>query len=198
MSPMSKSVTSTAGGCEPLSISARADRPVLTRLEKSLRQVGRDDEADQVYLENQRREQRQCWTDHNYGEWFFRSLYGALGNYGVRPYRLLVLSAILIWLGALVFKLPGAVAHRDKEVRNIPLTNFDAVALSICYFLPVEFPLEEEWIAATKPLTYHLPLVRKPIQVRPAAIANFVLRLSGWIVVPLALAAVTGLLKTNG
>ena len=72
------------------------------------------------------------------------------------------------------------------------------MALSICYFLPVEFPLEEEWIAATTPLTYRLPLVNKTVRLRPAAIANFVLRLSGWIVVPLALAAVTGLLKTNG
>lgn len=177
---------------------ARADRPVLTRLERSLRQVGQDDEADEVYLENQRRERRQCWVDHKYGEWFFRMLYGVLGNYGVRPYRLLVFSAILVWMGALVFKVPGAVTHKDKEARTAPITTFDAVALSICYFLPVEFPLEEEWNAATKPLTYHLPVIGKPVQVRPAAIANFVLRLSGWIVVPLALAAVTGLLKTNG
>lgn len=176
----------------------RADRPVLTRLERSLRQVGQDDEADEVYLHNQQRERRQCWLEHKYGEWFFRSLYGMLGNYGVRPYRLVVFSAVLIWLGALVFQLPGAVTHKDKEAKNTELTTFDAVALSICYFLPVEFPLEEEWIAATSPLTYHLPLVNKPVQVRPAAIANFVLRLSGWIVVPLALAAVTGLLKTNG
>lgn len=175
----------------------RADRPVLTRLERSLRQVGRDDEADAVYLQNQHRERRQAWVDDKYGEWFFRSLYGVLGNYGVRPYRLLVFSAVLIWLGALVFKLPGAVTHRDKAARSTPLTNFDAVALSICYFLPVEFPLEEEWIAATSPLTYRLPLLNKTITVRPAAMANFVLRLSGWIVVPLSLAAVTGLLKTN-
>jgi len=175
----------------------RADRPVLTRLERSLRQVGRDDEADAVYLQNQHRERRQAWVDDKYGEWFFRSLYGVLGNYGVRPYRLLVFSAILIWLGALVFQLPGAVTHRDRAARASPLTTFDAVALSICYFLPVEFPLEEEWIAATSPLTYHLPLIKKPIKVRPAAMANFVLRLSGWIVVPLSLAAVTGLLKTN-
>ncbi|MEN9575210.1 MAG: hypothetical protein RL514_3065 [Verrucomicrobiota bacterium] len=175
----------------------RADRPVLTRLERSLRQVGRDDEADAVYLQNQHRERRQTWAEHKYGEWFFRSLYGVLGNYGVRPYRLLGFSAILVWLGALVFQLPGAVRHRDKSVQASPLTTFDAVALSICYFLPVEFPLEEEWIAATSPLTYRLPFVNKPIQVRPAAMANFVLRLSGWIVVPLSLAAVTGLLKTN-
>ncbi|KAF0181420.1 MAG: hypothetical protein FD161_93 [Limisphaerales bacterium] len=175
----------------------RADRPVLTRLERSLRQVGRDDEADAVYLQNQQRERRQTWVDHKYGEWFFRSLYGALGNYGVRPYRLLVFSAILVWLGALVFKLPGAVRHRDKAAQGTPLTTFDAVALSICYFLPVEFPLEEEWIAATSPLSYRLPFLKKHIQVRPAAIANFVLRLSGWIVVPLSLAAVTGLLKVN-
>ena len=178
----------------------RADRPVLTRLERSLRQVGQDDEADEVYLQNQRREQRQCWQDHKYGEWFFRSLYGLLGNYGVRPYRLLVFSVVLIWLGAMVFQIPGAVAHKDQSQARAGtrVTRFEAVALSICYFLPVEFPLEEEWIAATKPLTFSPPWLRKPIVVRPAAIANFVLRLSGWIVVPLALAAVTGLLKTNG
>ncbi|MEY4199009.1 MAG: hypothetical protein RLZZ265_749 [Verrucomicrobiota bacterium] len=180
----------------------RADRPVLTRLEKSLRQVGRDEEADIVYLQGQNRERIRNWEEHRYGEWFFRSLYGVLGNYGVRPYRLLVFSAVLVWLGALVFQLPGAVRRRDlASGTSHPagrLNRFDAVALSICYFLPVEFPLEEEWIAATSPLSYRLPLVNKTVQLRPAAIANFVLRLSGWIVVPLALAAVTGLLKTNG
>lgn len=180
----------------------RADRPVLTRLEKSLRQVGRDEEADVVYLQGQIRERIRHWEEHRYGEWFFRGLYGALGNYGVRPYRLLGFSAVLIWLGALVFQLPGAVRRRDLASGTAHsaarLSRFDAVALSICYFLPVEFPLEEEWIAATTPLTYRLPLTNKSVQLRPAAMANFVLRLSGWIVVPLALAAVTGLLKTNG
>ena len=32
---------------------------------------------------------------------------------------------------------------------------------------------------------------------RPAAIANFVLRIAGWVVMPLSLAAVTGMLKVN-
>jgi len=180
----------------------RADRPVLTRLERSLRQVGQDDEADIVYLENQHRKRRQCWTEHKYGEWFFRSLYGLLGNYGVRPYRLLGYSFVLVWLGALVFQIPGAVVHNSQREgpgkAGARITRFDAVALSICYFLPVEFPLEEEWVAATTPLSYRLPGMKKPVVLRPAAIANFVLRLSGWVVVPLALAAVTGLLKTNG
>lgn len=180
----------------------RADRPVFTRLEKSLRQVGRDDEADVVYLRSQSRERVRNWDEHHYGEWLFSSLYGLLGNYGVRPYRLLVFSAVLIWLGAVIFQLPGAVTHKDSvsgaALPTRRMSRFDAVALSICYFLPVEFPLEEEWVATTTPLTYHLPLMKKAVRLRPAAIANFVLRLSGWIVVPLALAAVTGMLKTNG
>ncbi|NDB74789.1 MAG: hypothetical protein EB141_03935 [Verrucomicrobia bacterium] len=47
------------------------------------------------------------------------------------------------------------------------------------------------------PLTVRLPGGKKAVQLRPAAIANFVLRMSGWIVVPLALAAVTGMLKVS-
>jgi len=180
----------------------RPDRPVLTRLERSLRQVGQDDEADIVYLQNQNRERQQCWAESKYGEWFFRSLYGVLGNYGVRPYRLLFFSIGLVWLGALVFQIPGAVAHKNARSGGgsspTRITRFEAFALSICYFLPVEFPLEEEWVAATAPLSYRVPWLSRPIVLRPAAIANFLLRLSGWVVVPLALAAVTGLLKTNG
>ncbi len=179
----------------------RADRQVLTRMEKSLRQVGRDDEADAVYLERQGRERRANWNEHSYGEWVFSALYGSLGNYGVRPYRLLVFSAVLVWLGALVFQMPGAVVRKDQlgPQAQLPtrLSSFDALALSVCYFLPVEFPLEEQWIAATTSVTLKVPLIRQPIKLRPAAIANFVLRLSGWIVVPLSLAAVTGLLKVN-
>lgn len=179
----------------------RVDRQALTRLEKSLRQMGRDDEADRVYLERQRRERVQNWAEHSYGEWVFSALYGTLGNYGVRPYRLLVFSAVLIWLGALVFQLPGAVMRKDKlgaeALQPTKLSRFDALALSVCYFLPIEFPLEDQWIAATTALTVRMPFTRKLVRLRPAAIANFVLRLSGWIVVPLSLAAVTGLLKVN-
>ena len=185
-----------------------ANRQVLTRLEKVLRQMGRDDEADQVYLERQNRERAQNWSEGSYGEWCFNALYGTLGNYGVRPYRLLVFSAVLIWLGALVFQMPGAVVRKDWRGMNAPfdaenntqitrLSRFDALALSICYFLPVEFPLEDQWVASTTSIIYHLPFTGKPIKLRPAAIANFVLRMSGWVVVPLALATVTGMLKVS-
>lgn len=177
-----------------------ANRQVLTRLEKVLRQMGRDDEADQVYLERQRRERVENWNERSFGEWIFGVLYGTLGNYGVRPYRLLVFSAVLIWLGSLVFQLPGAVVRKDKpqeELSTARLSRWDALALSVCYFLPVEFPLEELWVAGTAPLTVRLPGGKKAVQLRPAAIANFVLRMSGWIVVPLALAAVTGMLKVS-
>ena len=179
----------------------RADRQALTRLEKSLRQVGRDDEADVVYLERQRRERTENWSEGGYGEWLFSALYGTLGNYGVRPYRLLVFAAALIWVGALIFQLPGAVVRKDRHGPDADqptsLSRFDALALSVCYFLPIEFPLEEQWIAATTPLTVKVPFMRKRVTLRPAAIANLVLRISGWIVMPLSLAAVTGMLKVS-
>ncbi len=179
----------------------RADRQALVRLENTLRQVGRDGEADTVYLERQRRGRLQNWTEHSYGEWAFSALYATLGNYGVRPYRLLVFAAVVIWLGALVFQLPGAVVRKDKvgadALEPTHLPRFDALALSVCYFLPIEFPLEDRWGAATRPLTVRMPFKKKPVKLRPAAIANFVLRIAGWVVMPLALAAVTGLLKVN-
>lgn len=179
----------------------RADRQALVRLEKTLRQVGRDDEADAVYLERQRRERLHSWEERSYGEWVFSALYATLGNYGVRPYRLLVFAAVVVWLGALVFQLPGAVVRKDKlgPDAHLPtqLSRFDALALSVCYFLPIEFPLEDQWVAATTPLTVKMPFTKRPVQVRPAAIANFLLRISGWVVMPLSLAAVTGMLKVN-
>ncbi|MFA6546015.1 MAG: hypothetical protein WCS99_16465, partial [Limisphaerales bacterium] len=122
-------------------------------------------------------------------------------NYGIRPYRLLVFAAVLVWLGALVFQLPGAVVRKDKPAGESQsasrLSRWDALALSMCYFLPVEFPLEEQWLAGTTSLQVHIPLIKKPVRLRPAAIANFVLRTSGWIIVPLTLAAVTGMLKVS-
>ena len=180
---------------------SRVDRQALVRLEKTLRQVGRDDEADVVYLERQRRERLHNWDERSYGEWVFSALYATLGNYGVRPYRLLVFAGVVIWLGALVFQLPGAVVRKDKLGPNAleatQLSRWDALALSVCYFLPVEFPLEDQWVAATTPLTVTMPFTKKSVQLRPAAIANFVLRIAGWVVMPLSLAAVTGMLKVN-
>ena len=180
---------------------SRPDRQALVRLEKTLRQAGRDDEADVVYLERQRRERLQSWTERSYGEWVFSATYATLGNYGVRPYRLLVFAGLIIWLGALVFQLPGAVVRKDKlgpdALLPTQLSRFDALALSVCYFLPVEFPLEDQWVAATTPLTVRLPFTKRRLMLRPAAIANFVLRIAGWVVMPLSLAAVTGMLKVN-
>ena len=101
---------------------------------QTLRQVGRDDEADVVYLERQRRERLQSWTEKSYGEWVFSATYATLGNYGVRPYRLLIFAGGVIWLGALVFQLPGAVVRKDKlgpdALLPTQLSRFDALALS--------------------------------------------------------------------
>ncbi len=104
-------------------------RQPYTQLQKSLRALGDDRTADEVYLE-QRKCQRQqlkervgrtrarltarresrgrlSYLSDLLQQWLFR--------YGIRPFRLLSISLVVILLGAFIFNLEGAVVLKEKD-----------------------------------------------------------------------------------
>jgi pentapeptide repeat protein len=165
------------------------DRQPYVQMEKAFRTVGRDEEADGVYLERCRVERQRKKGPPKVVD----VLWWGLANYGVRPYRLILFAILLISTGAFVFHLSGAVepkpsdasgsqhSGQERGVSNCPsvLTLGDSARLSLREFLPVELPLLED------------------CQVSHGYFSDFaaLLKVLGWIIVPVGVAALAGLLR---
>ncbi len=181
------------------------DRQPYTQLEKVLRNVGKDREADEVYLERWQVEREQKWRHGEFGAWMVSQIYALLANYGVRPYRLISFTVLFVFLGTFIFSRPGAVQMKLAPERatqpaestaviegnaaastekSVKLSAWDALRLSIGLFLPVEVPLAASW----KPSDRRFMLLK---------FSDFgtMLKLAGWVLVPLGIAALAGLLR---
>ncbi|MDA2912927.1 pentapeptide repeat-containing protein [Acidobacteriia bacterium AH_259_A11_L15] len=173
------------------------DRQPYTQLEKVLRAVGQDDEANKVYLERRRVERQHQKKGIS---WFFDWIYWWGANYGVHPYRLLLFAVLLLALGTVAFQHPAAVqpnqppvvsttqeaARQQKPEFNAqPLGFWDAARLSLRSFLPVDVPLLADWQPSDNRWFW---------AVKFSDLAGF-LKIMGWILVPVAIASITGLLR---
>jgi uncharacterized protein YjbI with pentapeptide repeats len=165
---------------------AQYERQPYVQMDQVFRAVGRDDEADSVYLERCRVERQRkkglarVWDVFWWG----------LANYGVRPYRLIYFAGSLLLAGTLVFHRPGAVEQKAPSVPAAPaptemsrcpkaLTLGESVRLSLRCLLPVELPLLES------------------CQVSAGGFSDLAaaLKILGWIIVPVGLAALAGVLR---
>jgi hypothetical protein len=159
--------------------------------EKVFRTMGDSSSADRVYLMQRRRtllyhlKRPRHWLKA-----FGELLYWAAANFGIRPYRLAVYTLILITVSTYLFMQPGAVAaKKDTSCVGHQLHAAEAFGVSVAYFLPVEVPTGSCWEATRERA---IPVGNHEISFLLWAT---VLRLSGWIVVPLGVAALSGLLR---
>lgn len=122
-------------------------------------------------------------------------IYGVLVNDGVRPWRLAGLAMVLILSGAWFFSHPGTVELRDKT--QYPVTWGEALNLRLVEFLPVSLPIKEQLVPGSDPVSIALPIPgvkpRLMMRLRPSSAAT-ILQLAGWILVPIGVAAMTGVL----
>ena len=162
--------------------------------EKVFRGMGDAVSADRVYL-------TQRWRTLRYHllrpRHFLRALselaYWVLANFGVRPYRLGIYALILITLATCQFTRLGSVAaKKDTACQTHKLNPSEALSLSIAYFLPVDVPAGDCWEA-----THNTAVQIGGIEVSFLAGATL-LRLAGWVVVPLGVAALGGLMRRDG
>lgn len=190
------------------------DRQPYSQLEKIFRSMGRDDIADRVYIAQQDKERELKWVQKDYDGWFFKWLYRMFLNYGVRPYRLIFFSAVLIGIGAIIFSQPGAL-EREKADENkdqpvaasravaaegadkFTVSKRDALGVSLRYFFPINIIMGSRLVPSRNPVGFDFRIFRRTwcFKMRPTTYATFFLQLAGWILVPLSVAAVTGLLK---
>jgi hypothetical protein len=111
---------------------------------------------------------------------------------------------IFIAVGTIIFQRPGTVVPKGEQLANntgdaIRLSRWDAFAMSLRQFLPVDVPMGSAWSPSDKPVDINMRLFRwnRMVQIQPTVFATLFLRLPGWILIPLGVAAITGLLRVS-
>jgi uncharacterized protein YjbI with pentapeptide repeats len=174
------------------------DRQPYAQLEKSLRSVGEDAEASTVYLRRRKAERRRHWDRREFGAFLFSLLYWLLARYGVKPYRLIGYSAVLLISGTLVFLQPQSVSSKAADssfsAEVAQLGSYDAFAVALHQFLPIDVPSGQEWTPSNQTLDLHIGKLTIYTMIRFSAIAT-ILRIFGWILLPIGVASITGLLR---
>ncbi|MBV8276604.1 MAG: pentapeptide repeat-containing protein [Verrucomicrobia bacterium] len=190
------------------------DRQPYTQLEKSFRSQGQDGLADQVYLERQDKERDEKWQRRDYFGYLFSGLYGILLNYGVRPIRLVLISALLISMGAVLFSQPGALeehkADQEKSRQSesaagaakidppLRYSIWDAFGVSLRLFSPVDVLIGQRLVPSRNAIPIGIRIFKVlRFKMRPTTYATVFLQIAGWILVPLIIASITGLLKAQ-
>jgi pentapeptide repeat protein len=170
------------------------NRQPYTQLEKFYARIGESEVADEVYLERSAAEGRWKWRNRRYMAGLSNAAYLIFLRYGVRPWQLLVIAALLLAYGTLFFSQPHAVAaKKEKTAPPVVLKWREAFELSVHQFLPVETPLGEQWVPADEGIDSKLGFL-----IKPTTFAGLFLRLPGWTLVPLGIASFTRLLRGAG
>ena len=168
------------------------DRQPFTQLEETFRRAGKDKLADDVYYMRKRRESTKNITIRNPGAWLLNRFLWLLTGYGVRLYRLLLAIVPILIIGTLIFHLEGAV-KLDIQLPSmmssqVTLPWWEAFWVSLNTFLPIEIPSGADW----KPSSQIIPV----LSIKFTSFATL-LNLAGWILVPVGVAGIAGLLKRS-
>lgn len=167
------------------------DEPFLY-LEKVLRAMGNGADADEVYRLMRRRNGRRL-KERSRLRWLADAAYGALTGYGLRSDLLAYFSVGVLALGTFVFQLPGAVVPGDPPagVAAAPATVsvWEAAGVSLNQFLPLDIPSGDGWVPSDAGIVIGS---RPTIAFRTYATFH---TLCGYLLVPLFLAVVSGLLQ---
>lgn len=167
------------------------DEPFLY-LEKVVRGMGNGADADEVYRLMRRRNGRRL-KERSRLRWLADVAYGVFTGYGLRSDLLAYFSVAVLALGTFVFQLPGAVVPGDPPagVAAAPSTVsvWQAVGVSINQFLPLDIPSGAAWAPSDARIVIRS---RPTIAFRTYATFH---TLCGYLLVPLFLAVVSGLLQ---
>jgi hypothetical protein len=187
------------------------DRQPYTLLEKSYRSIGQDREADIISYDGYCRTGQQLWDEVLTEDLKatppkrrdYRGLPRAVSNglqrkvfrYGIRPYRLLAFSLLILAIGTFVFAAENSIMHKDAAKRekepNHQTTWEEAVNMSLRQFIPVvEIPPGAEWLPSDKKYVPYLEWAH----FNYAGYATLH-RLFGFILIPTGVAALAGLLQ---
>lgn len=155
---------------------AKYDAGAYSQLEEYYLKQGNSDQANQVYIEQRRRERGNLWPGLR---WLWNVfLDGAIG-YGRHPERVLIWSGIVMGVGCYVFRSRRVMDPQKLEYKRRRYSRF---LYSLDLFLPiVDLQFANIWM---------------PKQERRAARRYLPVHvIAGWILVTILVGAVTGILK---
>jgi hypothetical protein len=158
-----------------------------SQLETYLTRCGHRDRADAVFITGKREAaNRLTWGK----KWLTRIFWGLLTGYGRKPWQVLYVIAPLVLLGAILFSPEFGAKFMDSNdwLKQFALPTghpwIIKFLISLDRFLPgVDLGLAKEWSPAASSVCYF------------AFIYWYVLKLAGWITIPIALTAIYSRVK---
>ena len=188
---------------------AEFDHQPYLQLEKTLREAGNDTAADAVYLEHRKRYRHKKWEDDRLAWFGDAAFFWLLTNYGVRPWRLIVIALVLLLGGVLCFQRLGAVELKPDEKAKTQASALPTPAASPEAKTAASSGkttnnakklIKLDWKKATS-VTVHqfipidIPLGSKWVPTRRSEFYATILKIAGAILVPLGIAIITGLMR---
>ena len=181
------------------------DRQPFTQMEERFRQAGEDSLASDVYYERKIREAARIKIMKQPLNWIGNRFLWLLTGYGVKLWRLFLAFTLILLLGPFIFHLDGAVKlkqekqptqqiesqHTPDEGHSISLA--EAFWVNLHLFLPVDIPSGANLEPSTKYI-FGVETRWGEIGIKFITFATM-LKLAGWVLVPVALAGLSGLLK---
>ncbi len=180
------------------------DRQPFEQLEGTFRRIGRADLADRVYYRRKKKESSKMkppWPfgpPDSAGTWLLDKLHWLLTGYGIRRWPLLILIIIFLLLGCYIFQFDGAVEpypHCEQltVVGPMPETGRvyysiqlkEAFWVSLNLFLPIDIPSGSEWRPSDQVLWGVIKFKH----------IGTILVVLGWILFPVAVTNIFGLLR---
>ncbi|HHT9124822.1 MAG TPA: pentapeptide repeat-containing protein [Candidatus Brocadiia bacterium] len=174
------------------------DRQPFTQLEETFRRAGQDRLANEVYYARKEKETALYKERKERLIWIGRLVHKWLVGYGVHIWRILIASVIAVIIGTAVFQIDRAIELKQEtqqltaeegssntnQDRGVPHGWCDGFWLSVRFFLPMEIPFGSKWIASSNTFC----------GIKFSTIA-IILKIAGWVLVPVGVAGLTGILK---
>lgn len=175
------------------------ERSPYNQLERTLRSADDHKCADEVHLAGRKIQRKQYFSQKLWIEWLGSCVYKFVANYGIRPYRLAAVSIVLIVAATIFFGQPEAIKRKQKDDSGSPIhvvTLTQAFWVSLQQFLPISLPFGDVYVPADTPIELALPWKRLHVSVRTSPVeVGSILKIFGWILVPLGVAALSGVLR---
>jgi len=171
---------------------ARYHAQPYSQLETFLKESGYPDRANEVFIAKKRREMNETWHWWNYWKWPFEKVLLDWGvGYGRHPERAFGLSVLCIIIGTLIFSRPRVLSRKGKKLdKDIRLSQ--AFWFSFDAFLPFIKLGPDKLYKVER--DRRLSLSRFLPQLR-AQTYFYLHQLAGYVLVSIAVAAVTGIIK---
>jgi uncharacterized protein YjbI with pentapeptide repeats len=164
---------------------AEYKREPYSHLEHVLKANGHTKAADDLYYLRKRIESSKLSFRRRPFPWLGDRILWLLTGYGVRLQRLIYITAVLLLFGTIIFNQPNSVELNSTKVID-SLNVIEAFWFTVDLIFPVDLSAGKPWSATSMTAFGGLVVFR---------VVATLLELAGWVLIPVGVAGLTGLLK---